>query len=104
MASKEKYDRIFANLTVKGGIGLCVGAIPSMILFRSAILRSSVSALGLGIGLGIAAEQADRYLKTGEDQMMNNKNIQESLNTIKTNFYSNFKQVYDLLPASWRPW
>ncbi|EJD01913.1 DUF543-domain-containing protein, partial [Fomitiporia mediterranea MF3/22] len=53
----QKYDRCLADLVVKAGVGLGVGVVASVILFRR---RTWPIALSTGFGLGAAYADCDR--------------------------------------------
>ncbi|KAK0205249.1 hypothetical protein DFS33DRAFT_1326855 [Desarmillaria ectypa] len=53
----QKYDRCFADLLVKAGVGFSVGVVASVILFRR---RTWPIALSTGFGAGAAYADCDR--------------------------------------------
>ncbi|KAF9224880.1 DUF543-domain-containing protein [Gyrodon lividus] len=53
----QKYDRCFADLLVKAGVGFGVGVVASVILFRR---RTWPIALSTGFGIGAAYADCDR--------------------------------------------
>ncbi|KAH9968191.1 hypothetical protein BC827DRAFT_1170919 [Russula dissimulans] len=53
----QKYDRCLADLIVKSGIGLSVGVVASVLLFRR---RAWPIALSTGFGAGAAYADCDR--------------------------------------------
>ncbi|KAG8774879.1 hypothetical protein FRB91_007459 [Serendipita sp. 411] len=53
----EKYDKCLADLIVKSGIGLSVGVIASVVLFKR---RAWPVALSTGVGIGMSYSDCER--------------------------------------------
>ncbi|CCW71050.1 unnamed protein product [Phytomonas sp. Hart1] len=82
ISSDEKWDHSFENLIRKASIGFSIGILPSLFLGKSTAARGAIIALCIGVGCGVAYNEA-HYLFDYDIAFDRRNIIQIQLSNIK---------------------